>query len=132
MSIYDLGAIMICGVVGYIIVAKFITSRRHNDKSKSDNWSGGTKNSNNQSEYSGKDANVYDIENKWPKILGVSPVATVGEIKAAYQKLMSQYHPDKVATLGTEIRVVAERKSKEINAAYKHVVAKYGEQFFKV
>ena len=32
---------------------------------------------------------------------------------------MSEYHPDKVASLGKEIRELAERKSKEINAAYR-------------
>jgi DnaJ-domain-containing protein 1 len=31
---------------------------------------------------------------------------------------MSQYHPDKVATLGPEIRALAEQRAKELNAAY--------------
>jgi len=31
---------------------------------------------------------------------------------------MKEYHPDKVAFLGREIRDVAERRSKEINNAY--------------
>ncbi len=40
------------------------------------------------------------------------------EIRAAYLMRISEYHPDKVAALGKEIREVAERKSKEINVAY--------------
>ena len=40
------------------------------------------------------------------------------EIRAAYLKRISEYHPDKVTALGKEIREVAERKSKEINVAY--------------
>lgn len=31
---------------------------------------------------------------------------------------MGQYHPDKVATLGPEIRALAERKTRELNQAY--------------
>jgi DnaJ like chaperone protein len=31
---------------------------------------------------------------------------------------MAEYHPDKVAQLGEELRILAEAKSKEINAAY--------------
>jgi DnaJ-class molecular chaperone len=31
---------------------------------------------------------------------------------------MQEYHPDKVAHLGADIRALAERKAKEINEAY--------------
>ncbi len=48
----------------------------------------------------------------------MTPDATQAEIKAAYQRLIRQYHPDRVADLGPEIRAVAERRAKEINAAY--------------
>lgn len=54
----------------------------------------------------------------WFDILGVTPNSTADEIRSAYRQLMSQYHPDKVATLGQELRDLAERKSKEIAAAY--------------
>ena len=54
----------------------------------------------------------------WYRILGVREAATREEITAAYKKLISQYHPDKVAQMGAEIRAVAEAKSKQINAAY--------------
>ncbi|RYF51697.1 MAG: J domain-containing protein, partial [Cytophagaceae bacterium] len=36
----------------------------------------------------------------------------------AYIKLIRQYHPDLVAHLGPELQVVAERRTKEITAAY--------------
>ncbi|MDO8684508.1 MAG: DnaJ domain-containing protein, partial [Armatimonadota bacterium] len=55
------------------------------------------------------------------------PSATAEEIKRSYKTLMSQYHPDKVATLGEEIRAVAERKSKDITRAYRYVMKSYGE-----
>lgn len=54
----------------------------------------------------------------WFEVLGVSEAASVAEIDHAYRVKMSQYHPDKVAQLGDDIRQLAEAKSKEINAAY--------------
>jgi len=54
----------------------------------------------------------------WYRILGVREAATREEITAAYKKLISQYHPDKVAQMGVEIRALAEAKSKQINAAF--------------
>jgi len=54
----------------------------------------------------------------WSVVLEVSADAPVEEIRAAYLKRISEYHPDKVASLGKEIREVAERRSKEINIAY--------------
>jgi len=54
----------------------------------------------------------------WDHVLGVSPDAPIEEIKAAYRRLIGQYHPDKVAALGPELRDLAETKSKEILSAY--------------
>lgn len=52
------------------------------------------------------------------EVLGVSPQASQEEVRRAYQKLVQQYHPDQVSHLGAELREVAERRTKEINAAY--------------
>lgn len=62
----------------------------------------------------------------WGEVLEVLPTASSREIQAAYRKQMSQYHPDKVATLGQELRELAERKSKEIDAAYKRAKLERG------
>ena len=51
------------------------------------------------------------------KVLGVSSTATNDEVKAAFRRLTLQNHPDKVASLGKDIRKAAEKKFKEINAA---------------
>ncbi|MBI4201918.1 MAG: J domain-containing protein [Chloroflexi bacterium] len=51
-------------------------------------------------------------------VLEVAPEATVEDVRSAYRRKVQQYHPDKVADLGPELRQVAERQMKEINAAY--------------
>ena len=52
--------------------------------------------------------------------LGVSPESAPAEIKRAYRRLISQNHPDKLASRGLpeSMRAVAEERSREINAAY--------------
>lgn len=51
------------------------------------------------------------------KVLGVAPTATDDEVKAAYRKLALKNHPDRVASLGEDVRKAAEKKFQEINAA---------------
>lgn len=55
------------------------------------------------------------------KVLGVSPSATDDEVRKAYRKLALQHHPDRVATLGDDIRRAAEKKLQEINAAKERI-----------
>jgi hypothetical protein len=50
--------------------------------------------------------------------LGVAPGADQDEIRQAYRRLAAQYHPDKAAHLGEELRLLAEKKFKTIQAAY--------------
>jgi DnaJ-domain-containing protein 1 len=54
-------------------------------------------------------------------ILQVSPDASDKEITDAYHHMAQLYHPDKVAGLGPELQEVAQRKMKEINAAYEQL-----------
>ncbi len=51
-------------------------------------------------------------------VLGLEPEASLDDVKTAYQELVQQYHPDRVADLGPELQEVADRKTKELNAAY--------------
>ncbi|MBR5716003.1 MAG: TerB family tellurite resistance protein [Bacteroidales bacterium] len=60
------------------------------------------------------------------KVLGVAPTATDDEVKKAYRQMALQYHPDKVATLGDDVKAAAEKKFKEINAAKELIWAARG------
>ena len=51
------------------------------------------------------------------KVLGVETTATDDEVKAAYRQMALKHHPDRVATLGEDVRRAAEKKFQEINAA---------------
>ena len=50
--------------------------------------------------------------------LGLGLARQREEIKIAYRKMASLYHPDKVAHLAPEFREMADNKMKEINTAY--------------
>lgn len=51
------------------------------------------------------------------RVLGVTPEATDDEVRRAYKKLMVQYHPDRVARLGEDVRAAATAKAQQINEA---------------
>ena len=60
------------------------------------------------------------------KVLGVSPTATDDEVRRAYRKLALQHHPDRVATLGEDIRRAAEQKLQKINEAKERIYKERG------
>ena len=64
--------------------------------------------------YSGRYRSPYEV-------LGVERGASQEEISSAYRRLVQQYHPDRVADLGPELREVAEQRMKEINGAYQEL-----------
>jgi DnaJ like chaperone protein len=58
-------------------------------------------------------------------VLGVGREASPQEIKSAFRKLASQYHPDKVHALGDEFKALAEKRFKEIHEAYQTLSSKF-------
>lgn len=104
-------------IVGYFAVSKLIDLVEDNSpppfkkKESSENYSSGN--------YDRPSVNAEEPQtDPWHVVLQVSPDATPAKIQLAYRKLMRQYHPDRVATLGAELQELAERKTKQINAAY--------------
>lgn len=60
------------------------------------------------------------------RILGITPSATDEEVKKAYRRMAVKYHPDKVATLGEDVRKAAEEKFKSISQAYEAICRERG------
>ncbi len=60
--------------------------------------------------------------------LGINADASAQEIKRAYRKLVSQYHPDKLVSQGLpeEMMEMSKKRVREINAAYDKIKASKG------
>ena len=52
------------------------------------------------------------------EILGLSPSASLMEIKAAYRKRVKECHPDLFAGMDQQAKALAERWTRSLNAAY--------------
>lgn len=58
--------------------------------------------------------------------LGIASNASDDELEQAYRRLMSEYHPDRVANAASEIREIADRRTREINQAYDQIKRQRG------
>lgn len=56
-------------------------------------------------------------------LLGVSPSATLAQIKSAYRRRIKECHPDRCAHLSSELRQLAEERAKALNGAYENLTA---------
>lgn len=59
-------------------------------------------------------------DNPW-RVLGVTEEASQAEVDQAYRRLISQYHPDKFASVAPELRRQAEARARAINGAYDRI-----------
>ena len=55
------------------------------------------------------------------RVFGLTSDASDAEIDLAWRRLMSQYHPDRVAGAAPDLQRQAEAKSRELNAAYDRI-----------
>lgn len=108
MSLTEIFTIGFGLFLGYWVVSKLIAPKVNGGHKKSEHESTGQSSTDHQP----------DREPEWFNVLKVPHNATAEEIHVAYKSLIRQYHPDKVATLGEELKELAEEKSKSINAAY--------------
>jgi hypothetical protein len=58
----------------------------------------------------------------WFAVLGLSPSATIEEVKEAYKSLIKQNHPDRVHGMAKVFVTLAETKTKKLNAAYQYAL----------
>lgn len=120
MSSNEVWVVIVFGLVGYWGTSAFIRFF----KSESE-W---TKNQSRADSNQTKDEPEQEqnqkppSEKSWYKILEVTPSSSLDEIKLAYKKKISMYHPDKVSSMGPEFNEIAQRKSKEINSAYDEAI----------
>lgn len=108
-------------VFGYWIVHKLITRNPNQKPGLNNEYPVGTKKELPTPQFLGSPNGA-----SWDIVLDVSSSSKVGDIRRAYKIQMSRYHPDKVAGLGVELRALAERKSKEINGAYRQAMREHG------
>jgi hypothetical protein len=61
-------------------------------------------------------------ETAWSRVLGLSPAATIDEIKQAYKLHIKANHPDRVHDMSPMFRKLAEAETKKLNAAYEEAL----------
>lgn len=121
--------IVICLMLGYWLVSKLIERGKAAEQGSSAG-AAHRKQKEDSEEGSAKRTETYTREGAaWYEVLEVDEDASADEIKAAYRRLMAQYHPDKVSSLGRELRELAEAKSKSVTQAYRRGIHLRGESW---
>ena len=59
-----------------------------------------------------------DAPRHWTDVLGVPYDADEEQVNSAYRRAIALHHPDRVATMASEIQELARHRTVEINAAY--------------
>jgi DnaJ like chaperone protein len=62
----------------------------------------------------------------WYKILEVNSNASDEEVKKAYRRMAMKYHPDKVSTMGEDVKRAAHEKFQKLNEAYEKIKKERG------
>lgn len=114
MSSNEIWVVIVLGLVGYWGTTALINFF----KKESDWTSKQNQNSHKNESFDHKPNKEDDSNQTWYEVLGVSSGASIEEIRVAYKKKISMYHPDKVSNMGPEFNEIAQRKTKAINTAY--------------
>jgi DnaJ-domain-containing protein 1 len=122
MAWLEFAVIIGCGLVGFMVVNAVIEARRAKAESQQDD--GRTKNHNSETRDHDTRASSGDRQQRtspprsWWETLNVDQNASPEQIKSAFRKEISKYHPDRVEGLGVELRELADRMAKDVNHAY--------------
>ena len=106
MGGFELLAVVVFFLIGYWIVDYFWPKKKGNALDGE----------------SGRGSLEHGEKISWHETLGVSPDASLDEIRRAYKEKIAQYHPDRVATMGPELQEMATRLTQRINVAYNEAV----------
>lgn len=118
MTSNEVWVVIVLGLVGYWGTSALIKLFK-----KESDWTDNRKTNQNSYKKEEPQQKQESCSNKtWYEILEVTPSSSFAEIRAAYKRKISMYHPDKVNSMGPEFNEIAQRKSKEINAAYDEAV----------
>lgn len=63
-------------------------------------------------------ATEFEKAKFYGNLLGLTGKVTKSQIRKNYLELIAKYHPDKVFDLGEELKILAEKKTKQLNMAY--------------
>lgn len=101
---------------------KKIIDELNNSASKPKNENFGSKPKNSESQNKSYDYNTGRMNRQTAfSILGINEGDSIEQIKSKYKIRIKEYHPDKAASLGEEIKQLASKKTIEINAAYEYL-----------
>ena len=59
-------------------------------------------------------------------VLEISPSATDDDVRAAYSRMAMKYHPDRVSTLGEDVKQAAAKKFQQVHDAYETIKKQRG------
>jgi len=125
MKFNDIVIICIFAFIGYLVVASIINTLQERKSSRAENNNGDGIRHDSAASNNDTNSSASPLKPRtliWHEVLNIPESATLDQIKSAYKRLITQYHPDKVADMAKEIRDLAEVRSKEINAAYEHAI----------
>ena len=114
LSAGDIGVIVVCLLVGYWVVGAVMLWLKPKAAEKAEHGEPPPQ------------VRPDDAPPPWNEVLGIHADATPQEIRDAYRSQVARYHPDKVASLGEEIRAVAEQMTQRITMAYQEGMRRHG------
>jgi DnaJ-domain-containing protein 1 len=122
MGWLEFAVVVGCGLVGFIIVNAVIDARRAKAEGQQEDGDAKKQDSGSKDEDPTKKTDDRQRRTSpprsWWETLNVDQNASTEQIKSAFRKEISKYHPDRVEGLGVELRELADRMAKEVNHAY--------------